>query len=137
MGKLTRSGAAVTRYIAAPSVEHAHNLLKGRSQFLDWNSPDVVISRCELVFDNTNPIKTALTANKGRLDRIRHVRNVIAHSSETAANKYESAVRTEIVTVGLNIPTPGQFLLLVPAGYGSYLEMYIDTLESVIDVAAA
>lgn len=137
-GKLTLGGVPVQSYIKPINSAHARDMLKSAMNFLEWNSPDNVIRRCEIYLMDGDPIKLSVTAHVARLQNIRKVRNAIAHRSTEALSSYSSVVRAEMRAAPLRLPAPGEFLLTTDPGNPNnyFLLSYLGILRSVADVAA-
>lgn len=138
-GKKTKSGRAVVSYMNPIDSLHARNMLKGHSNFLEWNSVDQVISRTELFLEGGGPLKPALTANADKLRSIKKVRNAIAHRSPEAVRAYSSVVTSELRAPPLSLPEPGEFLLMAdPRNRGNYfLISYFQNLRQISEQATA
>lgn len=135
----TRSGARVQSYIMPRDGEHAREMLKSNMPFLDWNSPDSLIRRCEIYLKDGDPIKHSITAHSDRLRRMKTVRNAIAHRTQEATQKYNNAVRSELRVAPLRPLPPGEFLLssdpTAPPSY--FLISYLNVLRSVATLATS
>jgi len=135
--KLTIGGKRVGSYIFPRDAAHARDMLKSSMPFLEWNSPDNVIRRCETYLAEGNPIKLSITTHSSRLQTMRVIRNAIAHRSSEAATKYNNIVRSELRASPLRILEPGEFLLMAdPNNAPSYfLITYLEILRNVANVA--
>lgn len=136
-GKPTASGGTVNRYISPRNGAHAIELLKSGMTYLEWNSPDVVISRAEVYLDG-GPIKNALTLYRERIVKMRRIRNAIAHNSDDAWRQYSRLVSTELRAPPLKMPEPGEFLMMTnPAASNEhFLLTYLNVLKAFAQVAA-
>ncbi|RWE64078.1 hypothetical protein [Mesorhizobium sp.] len=136
--KPTRGGTRVPSFILPKDGEHAREILKSGMQFLEWNSPDIIIRRCEVYLHDGDPIKRSVTTHSARLQRMKAIRNAIAHRSAEAAQKYNNVVRSELRAAPLQPLLPGEFLLSTdpsaPASY--FLVSYLNIFRSVANVAA-
>lgn len=113
------------------STAHAEEILRSSMHFLDWSSPDELVSRAEIYLRDGYPIKDFVTANMKPLRDLKKLRNRIAHSSGEAQSAYEKVVLEHYSTRPLRMPMPGEFLLLSRRGAGTYhLVYYLDIIES-------
>lgn len=137
--KSTINGKRVYSYIAPRDGKHARDMLKSNMPFLEWNSPDNIIKRCETYLKDGDPIKLSITTHSARLQTMRSIRNAIAHRSSEATVKYNNVVRAEMRASPLHPLQPGEFLLMVdpvnPPAY--FLLSYLDILRNVANVAAS
>jgi len=134
MGKPTPSMKTVKSYLKPKSFEHSELLIKSSMTFLDWNSPELLISRSELYLENGFPIKLPYTTNLQILRDFKKLRNHIAHNSNETETQFEKVVRTYYGGVKpLKLPTPGQYLMLPsktkPANY--LLLDFFDFMEKI------
>ncbi|WP_136621277.1 MULTISPECIES: hypothetical protein [Mesorhizobium] len=136
--KPTIGGASVPSYIAPRDANHARDMLKSSMPFLDWNSPDNIVRRCEIYLKDGDPIKLSITTHSARLQSMKTIRNAIAHRSTEATVKYNNVVRAELRAAPLRPLNPGEFLLaadpVAPPSY--FLLSYLDVLRRVANVAA-
>ncbi|MDG4895044.1 hypothetical protein P9272_15860 [Mesorhizobium sp. WSM4976] len=134
----TRGGHRVPSFILPKDGEHARDILKSGMPFLEWNSPDTIVRRCEVYLHDGDPIKRSITAYSARLQRMKAIRNAIAHRSAEAAQRYNNVVRAELRAAPLQPLSPGEFLLstdpATPASY--FLLSYLGIFRSVANVAA-
>lgn len=106
------SGLVVKSYLKAQTTEHAEKLIQSSMNYLEWNSPDVVINRAELYLENGFPIKNCYTASRVVLNEMRLIRNHIAHNSSQSLAGYNKVVRQHNSGVlPIHVPVPGTFLL--------------------------
>jgi hypothetical protein len=107
--------------------------------FLEWNSADKIIERSKVYLEEDNPIYLAITSHQARLNRLRHVRNAIAHASEEAHSRFLRTVRDELGVAPLRTPTVGEFLIMrdrAAAAPQYFLRSYLDVLAAVALAAA-
>ena len=114
--KPTISNRRTYSYLKPRNFNHALDLVKSSMYFLEWNSPDTIISRAEIYLKDGEPIKTPITSNLVLLKNIRHIRNHIAHNSKESLGKYKNVIRQHYNVLPMTIPRPGEFLLnMVPS----------------------
>lgn len=110
--KRPSSGTAVKSYLNPRDFLHAEELMKSSQRFLDWTSPDSVISRADLYLKNGIPVKLPYSTNLSTLKEFHRLRNHIAHDSEESLNGYKKVLLGHYGVIPLRIPSPGEFLLL-------------------------
>lgn len=137
-GRSTRSGDSVESFLRPRNGAHARDMVKSHMTFLEWNSPETIIQRCDIYLRDGSPIKIALTSNLTRLGYMRRIRNAIVHRSREASDRYAIVVRDELRAMPLNIPNPGEFLLSTdPRARSTYfLISYLGVLKNVADASA-
>jgi hypothetical protein len=109
-GNPTLSGAPVTSFIRPKDSRHAYEILRSSQPFLEWNSPQTVISRAETYLENGGPIKAAYASKQSLIIDIRRIRNHIAHNSQVSLEEYKKLLNNYLLTIPLVIPEPGDFL---------------------------
>ncbi len=109
-GRPTLSGTQVVSFLAPKDDAHAYELIKSSQPFLEWNKPDVVIGRAETYLENGGPIKAAYAAKQSLITDIRRIRNHIAHNSRTSLDEFKKTVQSNLHTMPLSIPQPGELL---------------------------
>ena len=106
------SGIAVRSYLKPKDFLHAESLIKSSMPFLDWASPDVVIERSEIYLKNGFPLKLPYTSNLSPLRDYKKIRNHISHNSLESLAGYKKVIKNHFGVIPLNMPTPGEFLLM-------------------------
>jgi len=131
--KTTTANVKPRSYLKPRNYDHALELIKSSMPFLDWTSPDNVINRAETYLHNGGPVKLPLSANRVVLQDMKKVRNHIAHNSKESLKEYKKVLQRHYRTLPLNIPKPGEYLLLmVPsAPTEHYLLYYLNKLKSI------
>lgn len=130
----TLSNHQTHSYLKPKNFDHAFDLIKSSMFYLEWNSPDTIITRAETYLKDGEPFKTPITSNLVLLQNIRHIRNHIAHSSKESFRKYKNVVRQHYNVLPLTIPRPGEFLLnMVPNQNPPihYLFYYLNELKRI------
>lgn len=79
--------------IVTSSVHGMLEVFRGDQAFVGWNSPDVIISRSERWLRGGEPFQTTLSGASQILNYLVKMRNVVAHESDTAFEKYQKATR--------------------------------------------
>lgn len=139
-GRSGLSGTTVKSYISPKNISHAKSIIKSGMTFLEWNSPEKIISRCDIYLHPDSPVYLAVTTHQSRLQNIRRIRNAIAHSSDEARTQFRKAVRDELGVAPLIAPAVGEFLIMndrMAARRQYYLRSYLDVLGTVAKIAAA
>lgn len=111
--KKTATKTNIRSYLKPKNFKHSELLLKSSMPFLDWTSPETIITRAELYLEDGYPIKLPYTTNLQQLRDFKRLRNHIAHNSLETETQYEKLVRTYYNGIRpLKIPTTGQYLML-------------------------
>jgi len=136
-GKPTISGKNVKSFLAPKNTSHARDMIKSGMNFLDWNTPDIVIKRSDVYLEDMNPMKVAVTTHRAALNDMRKIRNAIAHQSSEARLKFKSVVLSNLRAAPLQELEPGEFLLQsVPSSQNQYfLLYYLNLMKSVANTA--
>jgi hypothetical protein len=131
-GKRSPSGQRARPFIAPRSSDHALDLMQSAMTFLEWNSPDKVISRAELYLRDGAPVKNVITAHRTVFDDARIIRNHIAHDSRESLRRYRSVAARRLRIAPANVPAPGVFLQQTDPSTGSYfLLTFLDGFERI------
>ena len=139
MEKKTQSGKSVKSHIRAKNYGHAKQIIKSSMNFLEWNNPDKIIERSRTYLEIDNPIFNAITQNKTKLDRMRKIRNAIAHYSEESELQFNKVLRDELGSLPLRKINVGEFLIMNDVGTHNaayYLRTYFTVLQIVAEIAA-
>jgi len=122
------------------TLDRARTIMLGeRRDYVDWYSPDAVNKRAELHFSRPELYVNAINAVATHLNRMRIIRNRIAHRSQRAKKRYEGLLRTFYGAV-IGGRGPGDVLLAPPAnaalppgggaGAASLMELYSSILKA-------
>lgn len=131
-GKRSPSGRGARPFIAPRSSEHALDLMQSGMAFLEWNSPEKVISRAELYLREGAPIKDVIIAHRSIFDDARIIRNHIAHDSRESMRRYRAVAARRLRIAPANVPPPGAFLQQTDPTSGSYfLLIFFDGFETI------
>lgn len=125
----------VRSYLKPRNFKHTEELMKSSMNFLDWNQPDNVIKRADLYLKDGFPVKLPYTTNRNELLNLKRIRNHIAHNSQESLDKYKIVLRSHFGVNPLNIPSPGEFLLLTHrTNQNMYnLQYYFGILNNISD----
>ncbi len=132
--KPTIKNKKTTSYLKPRNFEHAFDLIKSALRYLEWQSPDIIISRAETYLKNGGQIKTPIASNRVILNQMRKIRNRIAHTSRESLNEYKKVLLSHFRTIPLKIPRPGEFLLNIVPGSNPpihYLVFYLENLKNI------
>lgn len=136
----TLAGVGVLSFVTPSDKDHARKLITSSMPFLDWTSPQNVISRAEVYLQNGGPIKLATSTNQAFLVQTKKIRNHISHNSEESQIPYLKVLNELLLTTPIVIPTPGELLSMVPTKGPSknveILEYYIKKFESLAHALA-
>ncbi len=69
------------------------DVFRGDQAYIGWTSPDVVIKRAERWVKAGEPFQTTLSGASQLLGYLVKMRNVVAHESDSAFEKYRNATR--------------------------------------------
>lgn len=136
LGKSPPNGEKIVRYFFPENREHAKKLYTDPRGFSDWTTPDTVIERAEVVFENGGLLKRALSPRIVELKEIKKIRNAIAHWSGPAKSQFENIVRSRIGYYPREM-SPGRFLVSrIGGGVRTYFKFYLEILKDTIgDIA--
>lgn len=132
--KKSRKKPDARSYLRPENFLHAENLIKSSMPFLDWTSPDTVITRAELYLFDGHPVKLPYTTNRVALLGFKKIRNHIAHNSVESEGGFASLVRVYYGGIlPAKIPTPAEYLMLSSkAKPKNYLLMdFFDLMEKI------
>lgn len=137
--KSPRSGIVVKSYLKPKDFLHAESLIKSSMRFIDWANTSNLISRAEIYLQQGHPIKTPLSTNLDTLNDYRYIRNHIAHNSPESLEEYKKVLRKHLGTIPMNIPRPGEFLLLIDKKTPSKYKLlaFFDLMEKIADQLTA
>jgi hypothetical protein len=116
----------------------ALKIVKGDRKYLEWGSPKDVKERAKTLFKDGKPFDVPLSGAMLHLERMRTIRNRIAHRSQHAENQFRDLIRD--LYGAYRKETPGSLLLSAPPGSlglppgaasgATVLETYADILKS-------
>jgi hypothetical protein len=112
MEKQPNTRKKVKSYLSPMNYSHTEVLIQSSMPFLDWSSPDTIIDRASIYLQDGYPIKLPLTTNIEALRNFKKLRNHIAHNSKESLDEYIKVVKRYITTIPLQIPSPGEILLI-------------------------
>lgn len=126
----------VRSFLAPSSFHHAEELVKGEGRFLDWASPDNVLTRAEIYLKDGFPVKDVYAPRMGMLRDLKRLRNHIAHDSPESRSDYLKVIRNHYGTTPLVVPEPGEFLLVTDATDPTKYKLTV-YLDFIMDTARA
>jgi hypothetical protein len=88
-------------------------MMRGDQAFVGWNDISLMVDRAEKWLKNGEPFKTSLNSSKNLFDYVKQIRNVIAHESDSAYEKFLNSTRRIYGSVPRGC-TPGMQLLMPP-----------------------
>lgn len=131
-GGMTASGFRPQLYVHPPSLEHAHDILRGQRPFVEWSNGGDVLQRARLFFKNGYPYDPAIAGALEELDDMRILRNGIAHRSTTAIKAFEDLARKLLGHRPRGL-VPGLLLASVHSRSGhTYLRHYSEVVKAVV-----
>jgi len=101
------SGITPNPYLNPLTETRALKLLKLEKPFMDWTSPDTIISRAEICFENHTIISEPLKRSIQDIRDAKRIRNCVAHGSKEAARIFNELCRSKLGITGI---TPGVYL---------------------------
>lgn len=133
MQKPNLTNKVAKSHLSRANYDLNRNIIKGGQRFIDWASPDTILTRAELYFSDGEPIKSVISTHLNELKHLKWLRNHIAHKSEESLRQYKTLLRDELLTIPVNIPSPGKFLnTRLPADSSRYfLEIYLEKFNNI------
>ena len=101
------SGVKPGPYLKPRDEAHALDLLKLEKDYIDWTSPDAIISRAEICFTNSQIVVDPIKLSIRDLRDSKKLRNCIAHGSKESIRIFGELCRSNVGMVGI---TPGEYL---------------------------
>lgn len=139
-GERDMSGNAVTSFLTPTDRYHARKMVASSQSFLDWTSPSVVMERSQIYIDGGDPIRTAVASSQQHLQQAKKIRNHIAHNSQESKTEYTKVVQNILLTLPLQLPSVGEFLMKIPtagpAKRTEVLDYFMSNLESTVKAVA-
>jgi hypothetical protein len=115
IGETREDGLEVPRFVSPRDWDHARKIVSPSGRFLDWSEPSVIRERCDVFFERDDPVYIAVGGKTTELNWMRKVRNHVAHNSVESATQFAGVLRAVLLTEPTPIPSPGDFLQVVPA----------------------
>lgn len=123
-------------YVMPKDEKHAYDFVRGDRDFADWSSPDIVIRKAKLFFEDGMPYRDALSPSRGDIQNMKTIRNAIVHMSLESREKFKTLVRSKLGYAKSKI-TPGEFLSLPLENRNLvYISYFRNQLEIVCDKIA-
>ena len=110
MGVANLSGFCANSYLASRNYNKNREIIKSGNRYLDWNTPETLISRSELLLKDGEPVKSVLVAKTAPMRRLKRIRNHIAHNSEESLLDFKKVLRAELSALPISLPSAGEFL---------------------------
>ncbi len=105
----TDSGYGPKTYVRPVDRRHAYKFAREGRDYTDWTSPDTVIRKAVLLFEDGKPFKDAFTPIIQDIQDMKTIRNAVVHMSTKSREKFETLVRNKLGYAKSGI-TPGEFL---------------------------
>jgi len=129
------SGRRSYPFLAPKNEGHALELLTLERNYLDWTSPDNVISRAETCFRSHSVMTSPIKRSMQDLRDMKKMRNHIAHGSKETERIFKDLSRRRI---GKVVSRPGDYLNQTsPDGINNYNVYYLDVLLSLVEEMAS
>lgn len=88
-------------------------VFRGDQDFVGWNTPEQIIKRAQKWLRNGEPYLTSISAASMTINFLKQARNVIAHDSENANEKFEKGIR-RLYGALPRARSPGALLIAAP-----------------------
>lgn len=131
-GQKPPRGRAPRRYAFPPNQETASRWLRPeRASYAVWTDAQSVMGRSERFFREGRPFAPVLRGNLAMFDEAKAIRNAIAHTSQSAREKFESLVRQKLRSLPPGMTVGGFLGAAVPGAAPpiSFLEFYVAKIE--------
>jgi hypothetical protein len=125
-------------WIKAQNSDHALELLKLEKEYVDWDSPNTIIKRAEIIFMNPAPIKNFITAKQEKLLEAKKIRNYIAHNSQKAEKEFNKVYSMYFGALPISHIDAGEFLKTCkpahtpPVSFTMYYSTILKEISSII-----
>lgn len=124
------SGKRPYPFLDPRTEKHAHELIKLEKDYIDWTSPDSVVSRAEILFRNSKIITDPIKSSMQDLRDAKRVRNHIAHESQETLRLFDDLTMKRL---GKKFKTAGNYLLSKPSGNNDhYAIFYINKFKQLV-----
>jgi hypothetical protein len=118
-------------YLKPKNEEHALDLLTLEKNYIDWTSPDNIISRAEICFKNSQMISDPIKLAVKDLRDSKKLRNCIAHGSKESIRIFDELCRSNIGTIGVS---PGEYLNTIsPDRINNYNVYYLNIFKDLVN----
>jgi hypothetical protein len=131
MGQIPTHGRAPKRYVFPPNQRLAMEWLAEGRDYAKWAKPGEVSKRATRFFRKGHPFASALRSQQNELANANVIRNMIAHESTNAREKFEKLVRQKLGALPFNRTVGGFLCQTVPKTKPptSFLEWYLSILQ--------
>ena len=114
IGEKTKSGYRPRRRrMLQSSLPEILKVFRGDQEYIGWTSPAVIIARAEQWLTRGGPYQSTLSAASQLLNYVKVMRNVIAHESDSASEKY-AKVTLRLYGANPKRSSPGAQLMRPP-----------------------
>lgn len=122
-------GSSPVRFVTASSRSNAEALMRSRGRrkakrHLSWTQSQEIRDNLKYALKPSDPALSVFSRNAARLTEMRHVRNHIAHKSDSTRRHFRNVVRMHYGGLKRGV-TPGVLLLTDALGAPPLLEKYI------------
>jgi len=125
------SGIKPGPYLKPKDEIHALNLLKLEKDYIDWTTPDNIISRAEICFKNHHVVSDPIKLAVRDLRDSKKLRNCIAHGSKESIRIFNELCRANIGTIGIS---PGEYLNTIsPDRINNYNVYYMMIYKNLVN----
>jgi len=124
------SGKRSYPFLMPKTENHALDIIKLEKDYMDWTSPDIVVTRAEILFRNHSIITAPIKSNMQDLRDAKKVRNYIAHGGNEAKRLFDAVAQRKL---GRKAKGAGDFLISTPLGRPSsqhFVVYYLQLFKS-------
>lgn len=125
------SGKRTFPYLAPKTENHALGIIKLEKDYVDWTTPDIVVTRAELLFQKHSIITRPIKASMSDLRDAKKIRNYIAHGSLESKRIFK---KMALQRTGYNYNVAGEFLLHnAPSSVNYYCLYYLNLFKDLVN----
>jgi hypothetical protein len=138
MAQTSLSGMRYVRYMTPIDISHAKNMAKGTQKFVEWGNTTIVLTLCNLCFNDGQPFKSVIGSINQDLSDLRVIRNAAAHLSSTTKAAFDAVAVKMLGFSATGIDVPDLLLSVHPKGSANQtvLMRYIQILDAAITAIA-
>lgn len=134
LGEPSITGSIINRHAQPIDRDHAHRLLAGTKNFVDWSSPETVRKLSNLYFVQGNPIDSFISTIHTDIMDLKTVRNAAAHMSSTTSNQMDSLGTRKLKQPCNNLKV-ADFIFAIDPNSSTH-ETILTTYLTKLDIAA-
>lgn len=135
LGEVGSNGNAVVRYVNPINSEHAEKILRGKEQYIDFTSRQVIIAYAEGFFQNGGPFPYLNSVSQDFED-MKKIRNKLSHVSIKSQRDFEGLVRSRVSFLPSGVSVASFLMTSVPRQTESFFVHYLNTTTGIITALA-